>query len=175
MIPGCFPNWGLVYYYFTRWENNGVMEQVLELLRDKIRKKAGRCESSSLVCIDSQSIKTTRLGGECRGFDSGKMTKGRKLRIVTDTMGLLLAVVVHAANVHNSKCAFDVIALLKGRFEKLVEIGADGGCRGELTETTKTTFGWILEIVLRSYHSSKFSIIHKRWVVERTFAWVESY
>jgi len=104
------------------------------------------------------------------------MIKGRKRHIVTDTMGLLLAVVVYAANVHDSKGASDVIALLKGRFERLVKIVADGGCRGELIEKTKTTFGWILEIVLRSDHSSKFTVIPQRWVVERTsFAWFESY
>ena len=90
-------------------------------------------------------------------------------------MGLLLAVVVHAANVHDSKGASNVIASLKGRFERLVKIVADGGYRGELIEKTKATFGWILEIVLRSDSSSKFTVIPKRWVVERTFAWFESY
>lgn len=175
MLPGCFPKWELVYYYFTKWKNYGIIEQINELIRNKIRIKAGRYESPSLACIDSQSIKTTRLGGEYRGFDGGKMIKGRKRHIITDTMGLLLAVVVHAANVHDSKGASDVIALLKGRFERLVKIVADGGYRGELIEKTKTRFGWILEIVLRSDHSSKFTVIPQRWVVERTFAWFESY
>ena len=175
MLPGCFPQWELVYYYFTKWKNFGIIEQINELIRNKIRKKAGRCESPSLACIDSQSIKTTRLGGEYRGFDGGKMIKGRKRHIITDTMGLLLAVVVHAANMHDSKGASDVIALLKDRFERLVKIVADGGYRGELIEKTKTKFGWILEIVLRSDHSSKFTVIPQRWVVERTFAWFESY
>jgi len=175
MLPGCFPKWELVYYYFTKWKNFGIIEQINELIRNKIRKNAGRFESPSLACIDSQSIKTTRLGGEYRGFDGGKMIKGRKRHIITDTMGLLLAVVVHAANVHDSKGASDVIALLKGRFERLVKIVADGGYRGELIEKTKTKFGWILEIVLRSDRSSKFTVIPQRWVVERTFAWFESY
>jgi putative transposase len=106
---------------------------------------------------------------------TGQKIKGRKRHIVTDTMSLLLAVVVHSANVHDSIGATDVIALLKGRFERLVKIVADGGYRGELIEKTKTTFGWILEIVLRSDHSSQFIVIPKRWVVERTFAWFESY
>ena len=175
MLPGCFPKWELDYYYFTKWKNTGVIEQIHELLRDRVRKLAGKKQSPSLACIDSQSVKTTRLGGIARGVDGGKKIKGRKRHIVTDTMGLLLAVVVHAANVHDSKGASDVISLLKGRFGRLIKIVADGGYRGELIGKTRTTFGWILEIVLRTDHSSNFTVIPKRWVVERTFAWFESY
>jgi putative transposase len=175
MLPLCFPKWELVYYYFSKWKNNGTIEHIHEILRDKVRKKAGRHESPSLACIDSQSIKTTRIGGESRGIDGGKKIKGRKRHIVVDTMGLLLAVVVHAANEHDSKGAFDVIALLRGRFSRLIKIVADGGYRGELIEKTKNAFGWILEIVLRKDDSPKFAVIPKRWVVERTFAWFESY
>lgn len=175
MLPKCFPKWELVYYYFSKWKRTGVIEQIHELLRDRVRKQAGRSESPSLGCMDSQSVKTTRLGGKDRGVDGGKKIKGRKRHIITDTMGLLLAVVVHAANVHDSKGAGDVIALLRGRFQRLVKIVADGGYRGELIEKTKTAFGWILEIVLRSDHSTNFTVIPKRWVVERTFSWFESY
>lgn len=175
MLPHCFPKWELVYYYFSKWKNNGTFELIHELLRDKVRKKAGRNESPSLACIDSQSVKTTRSGGLCRGIDGGKKIKGRKRHIITDTMGLLLAVVVHAANTHDSKGASDVIALLRGRFSRLVKIIADGGYRGELIEHTKTAFGWILEVILRKDDSRKFAVIPKRWVVERTFAWFESY
>ena len=175
MIPHCFPPWESVYYYFSKWKNEGVIELIHEQLRDMVRIKAGRETSPSLACIDSQSVKTTRIGGECRGIDGGKKIKGRKRHIIVDTMGLLLAVVVHAANEHDSKGACDVIALLKGRFSRLVKIVADGGYRGELIEKTKKAFNWILEIVLRSDDSSKFSVIPKRWVVERTFAWFESY
>jgi putative transposase len=129
----------------------------------------------SLACIDSQSVKTTRLGGHDRGYDGGKHIKGRKRHIVTDSMGLLLTVVVHAANVHDSKGAVNVIATLKGRFSRLVKIVADGGYRGELIDKTKAAFGFVLDIVLRPDESPKFKVIPKRWVVERTFAWFESY
>lgn len=175
MIPHCFPPWESVYYYFSKWKNEGVIELIHEQLRDKVRKKAGREVSPSLACIDSQSVKTTRLGGKCRGIDGGKKIKGRKRHIITDTMGLLLTVIVHAANEHDSKGAFEVITSLKGRFGRLVKIVADGGYRGELIEKTKIAFNWILEIVMRSDDSSKFTVIPKRWVVERTFAWFESY
>jgi len=175
MLPINFPPWESVYYYFSKWKNDGTIEAVHELLRDKVRIKAGKNVSPSLALIDSQSVKTTRSGGICRGIDGNKKIKGRKRHIITDTLGLLLAVVVHAANEHDSKAAFNVIALLKGRFARLIKIIADGGYRGELIELTKKTFGWILEIILRSDDTSKFQVLPKRWVVERTFSWFESY
>lgn len=174
MLPHCFTKWELVYYYFSKWKNDGTIELIHELLRDKVRLKAGKQASPSLVLIDNQYIKTTRIGGECRGIDGGKKIKGRKRHIITDTMGLLLSVVVHPANVHDSKCASDVITSLKGRFSRLIKIIADCGYRGILIENTKTIFGWILEVILRKDDSRKFAVIPKRWVVERTFAWFES-
>ena len=175
MLPTNFPSWKLVYYYFSKWRNDGTIELIHEILRDMTRKKAGREDSPSLALIDSQSVKTTRSGGVCRGIDGGKKTKGRKRHIIVDTMGLLLAVVVHAANEHDSKSAPRVIAELRGRFPRLVKLIADGGYRGELIENTRKTFGWILEVVLRKDSSKKFEVLPQRWVVEGTFSWFESY
>jgi putative transposase len=175
MLPIHFPSWKLVYYYFTKWKNDGTIELIHEQLRDKTRTKAGKHESPSIGIIDSQSVKTTRIGGLNRGIDGGKKTKGRKRHIIVDTMGLLLAVVVHAANEHDSKAATRVIAELRGRFARLVKIIADGGYRGELIENTRKIYGWIVEVVLRSDSSVKFQVLPKRWIVERTFAWFESY
>lgn len=175
MIPDSFPKWELIYYYFTKWKNNGTIEMIHEALRDLTRRKAGKKISPSVGLIDSQSVKTTRSGGLCRGVDGGKKTKGRKRHIITDTMGLLLAVVVHAANEHDSKAAPKVIEQLRGRFSRMVKIIADGGYRGELIDNTKRMFGWILEIVLRSDSSQGFQVLPKRWIVERTFSWFESY
>lgn len=175
MLPHDFPSWKLVYYYFTKWRNDGTIELMNEFLRDMTRRNANRNESPSIALIDSQSVKTTRSGGICRGVDGGKMIKGRKRHIIVDTMGLLLAVVVHAANEHDSKAALNVIAELKGRFSRLIKIIADGGYRGELIENTRKRFGWIVEIVLRKDSSKGFEVLPKRWIVERTFAWFESY
>ena len=171
MLPNDFPQWQLVYY----WKSDGITEEIHEILRVKTRKDAGRESSPSLGLIDFQSVKTTRSGGEERGIDGGKMTKGRKRHIIVDTMGLLMAVVVHVANIHDSKTVPFILSELKFRFSIFVNIIADGGYCGELAGNTKKVFGWILEVILRKDDSPKFQVIPKKWIVERIFAWFESY
>jgi putative transposase len=175
MLPNDFAPWNTVYFYYSKWKNEGLIEELNEILRNYIRKKAGKERSPSVGIIDSRSVKTTRLGGRDRGLDGGKKVKGRRQHIITDTMCLLLAVIVHAANIHDSKSAFGVVEQLKYRFSRLVKIIADGGYRGELAEKIKLFFGWTLEIVLRSDAKKGFQILPKRWIVGRTFAWFESY
>lgn len=109
--------------------------------------------------IDSQSVRTTRSGGEQCGVDGGKKIKGRKRHIITDTIGLLLDVVVHAANIHDSKAAEAVISKMAFRFLKLKTIFADGGYRGELMERVKLAYRWIISIVLRSDKSKNFLLV----------------
>jgi putative transposase len=174
MLPKDFGCWNTVYYYYRKWKETGVIEQVHELLRDFVRRVSGRQESPSACCIDSQSVKMSRQPG-LKGVDGGKMTKGRKRHIVVDTLGLLLVVVVHAANVHDSQSAMMVIEGLRGRFSRLKTIFADGGYRGELADNVKMLFGWCLSIVLRSDGSKSFVVLPKRWVVERTFSWFEGF
>ncbi|MDR2916908.1 MAG: IS5 family transposase [Tannerella sp.] len=175
MLPKYLPRWKLVYYYFNKWKWDGPIEEIHEHLRDLTRKRAGKERSPSLGLIDPQSVKTIRSGGLCRGIDGGKKTKGRKRHIVVDTIGLLFAVVVHSAHINDSKEAPFVLSELKYRFSRLVKIIADRGYRGDLLDNTKMTFGWILEIILRKDDSTKFQVLPQRWIVERTFAWFESY
>ena len=135
----------------------------------------GKPLSPSVGLIDSQSVKTTRVGGEERGYDGGKKIKGRKRHIVTDTNGWLLSVIVHAANEHDSQMGFEVMKTLQYRFERMKKIYADGGYRGELIDKVKQQLGWEVEITLRSDKDTGFKPLPKRWIVERTFSWFENF
>jgi putative transposase len=110
-----------------------------------------------------------------RGYDAGKKINGRKRHIVVDTLGLVLAVVVHAANIQDRDGAKLVLALLKGRFSRLKLIWADGGYAGQLIEWTRQLGRWVLEIVKRSDDMTGFVVLPKRWIVERTFSWFGRY
>lgn len=175
MLPSHFPHWKLVYYYFCKWGREGTLEDIHNTLRNMLRKKRGRKQSPSVGIIDFQSIKTTRVGGECRGIAGGKKIKGRKRHIITDTQGLLLSVKVHAANEHDSKAGFEVIEQLKWQFERMKKIYADGGYRGELVDKVKDKLGYDMEITLRTDKSTLFKPLPKRWVVERSFSWLENF
>jgi len=175
MLPQNFPKWQLVYYYFDQWKEDGTLEELNEILRNMLRKQCGKKSSPSVGLIDSQSVKTTRIGGEARGYDGGKKIKGRKRHIITDTNGWLLSVIVHAANEHDSQTGFEVMETLRYRFERMKKIYADGGYRGELTDKVKQQLGWDMEITLRSDKETGFKTLPKRWVIERTFSWLENF
>jgi len=176
MLPAEFPKWQLVYYYFQKWTREGLIEEIVENLRNSVRKEMGKHISPSVGVIDSQSVKSGSYGGECIGIDGNKKINGRKRHIITDTNGLLLSVVVHAANDYDGKKAFDVIKTLKHRFERMTKIYADGGYRGdELSEKLQKELHYDLEITLRSDKSTDFKPLPKRWVVERSFAWLNGF
>ncbi|MDR0829638.1 MAG: IS5 family transposase, partial [Prevotellaceae bacterium] len=176
MLPECFPKWQLVYYYFRKWKREGVFEEILEYVRKTVRESVGKKASPSVGVIDSQSVKTGSYGGEAIDIDGGKKVKGRKRHIITDTLGLLLSVVVHAANEYDGKKAFDVIKTLRYRFERMKKIFADGGYRGdELRDKLAKELGYDLEITLRSDKTTAFKPLPKRWVVERSFAWLNGF
>jgi len=122
MLPNNFAPWNTVYFYYRKWKNEGVFEELLDYVRNEVRKQAGKDESPS------------------------------------------------AANIHDSQSAYNVISNLKWRFSRLKKIFADGGYRGELIGKVYKSFGWIIDIVLRSDSNKSFEILPKRWVIERTFA-----
>ena len=176
MLPAEYPKWQLVYYYFRKWKREGVFDEILEHIRGIVREKLGKNISPSVGIIDSQSIKSGSYGGESRGFDGNKKINGRKRHIITDTNGLLLSVVVHAANEYDGKKAFDVIKTLKFRFDRMTKIFADGGYRGdELAQRLKNELYYDLEITLRNDTETEFKPLPKRWVVERSLAWMNGF
>ncbi len=173
MLPGDFPKWTIVYYYFSVWKNNGVLEEIHESLVEKIRKRHNKNEEPTVGIIDAQSVKSTLVSSEDKGFDAGKKIKGIKRHIIVDTLGLILAVVIQSASVQDRDGAISVIDKLVESWKKIIKIFADSGYRGKLIGCVKNRFKIELEIIKRD-ELHTFKILPKRWIVERTFAWIDT-
>jgi putative transposase len=171
LLPHDLPKWQTVYYYFRQWKRNGTWFHVNEVLRTQLRRVEGREPSPSAAILDSQTTKTTEQGG-VRGYDAGKQINGRKRHILVDTLGLLLVVVVHAANIQDREGAKLLFSKIRGRFPRLHKIWADGAYAGMLVDWVKQRFSWVLEIVKRPEGVKGFQVLPRRWVVERTLAWL---
>lgn len=177
-LPREFPKWKTVYGIFLKWRNDGTWQKIHDKVRNQLRRQEGRETSPSAAIIDSQSVKTTEVGGE-RGYDAGKKVNGRKRHIIVDTLGLILAVTVHAANIQDYDGAVGVIQSLgelRRRFRRLKVIFADSAYgRNDLPQSVKEAYGWLLQTILRPVDVKGFVVLPKRWIVERTFGWLGRY
>lgn len=171
LLPKEFPAWQTVYYYFRLWRDAECFIVINDRLRQKLRKRAGKNENPSAAIIDSQSVKTDEQA-ETKGYDAGKKVKGRKRHILVDTLGLLLKAKVLPADVQDRDAAKMLFAEIKERMPRLQLIWADGGYRGKLIIWVAVRCLWILEIVKRNDQLKKFVPLPKRWIVERTFSWL---
>jgi len=169
MLPHEFPPWQTVYSHFRKWQKNETWFVMHQALHQDVRKQEGREPEPTAAIIDTQSVKTTELATS-RGFDGHKKIKGRKRHIVVDTLGLLLMVIVHDANLPDGKQAGEVLRNLFFWFFTIQLIWADGAYRGDLADWLWNTSQRGLEIAL-TLRTQGFQVLPKRRIVERTFSW----
>ena len=171
MLPTDYPKWQTVYTYFRTWRDAGTWQRIHDTLRAEVRRRAGRHKHPTAGSLDSQSVKTTTIPG-MRGFDKGKNVNGRKRHLLVDPLGLVLAVVVTAASVSDPAGARVLFRRVGGAGKNLRKLWVDGTYRGKLVAWVSQHCQFRLLPVLRSDDQKGFVVLPRRWVVERTFAWL---
>lgn len=175
-LPSEYPNHNSVYYHFRKWTSDGTWRTIHALLVQQARRKLGRRADPSALIIDSQSARTIetcrKASGEV-GYDAGKKVKGHKRHIVVDTVGHLIEVVVHAGSIQDRDGAMLVLYKLPAAVKQSVKrIWADAGYSGALVVWVQEQVAATLEIVAKDAAQTTFQVLPRRWVVERTFAWL---
>ncbi|WP_345516157.1 IS5 family transposase [Streptomyces yanii] len=172
-MPRDFPTWRAVYRFFRRWRDNDLIRELYARLRTRLREVAGKKAEPSAAIIDSQSVKgDATVPARSRGYDAGKKINGRKRHIATDTLGFLLTVIVTAASVSDRDAGRDLLKALRERHRHIRLVWAVSGYTGWLVSFAHAALALALTVVKRSDDTTGFTVLPRRWCVERTFAWL---
>jgi putative transposase len=170
-LPHDLPDWQIVFHYFQLWTRNGTLKRLHDSLRDAVRAKAGKRAEPTAAVLDSQSVKSAEEANE-RGYDAGKKVKGRKRHLLVDTLGLILVICISTADIQDRDAAVQILPHAATEFPTLELIWADGGYQGPRVANAAKAAGVSVEVVKRSDKQKGFVVVPKRWIVERTNAWI---
>jgi transposase len=172
-LPADFPPWPTVYHYFRTWTRDGTLTRLHDGLRVQVRQAEGRAADPTAAAADSQSVRGAEtVTRASRGYDAGKNVNGRKRHIAVDTTGLLLVVLVTAANIQDRDAARLLLSALRTCFPSIRKLWCDGAYTGKLVTWARTALGLSVDIVTKLAGQIGFRVLPRRWVVERTFAWI---